>query len=82
MANTGVFDNNFDVTALGALVGIPLRFKREAQGQILDSSSIDLCGVLQGVAVEEKGSMKELHFFFFNQRYTVAQGESYSIEAL
>lgn len=82
MSTTGTFDNSFDVGALGALVGIPLRFTTTPADTGLDDVAVDLCGVLQGVAVEERGQLKELKFYFFNQVYTVQRGESYSIAAL
>lgn len=79
---TGTFDTNTNIEALGTLVGLPLRFVHAPAVSGLDSVEVDLVGVLQGVAVEKRGHLEELKFYFFNQAYAVARGESYEITPL
>lgn len=79
---TGNFDANTNVEALGALVGLPLHFVHTPTAVGLNSVEVDLVGVLQGVAVEKRGHLEELKFYFFNQAYTVARGETYEISPL
>lgn len=79
---TGTFDANTNVAALGALVGLPLRFTHGPASSGLDSTEVDLVGVLQGVSVEKREHLTELKFYFFNQAYTVALGENYEITPL
>lgn len=79
---TGTFDANTNVEALGALVGLPLRFAHAPAASGLDAAEVDLVGILQGVAVEKRGNLQELKFYFFNQAYSVALGENYEITPL